>query len=76
MMYYNEIILMNVAGSMPMRVNRQFTTSRKVGKVHQNVLVFFKGDPKTIKDNYPVLPTFEMASEEQSVPIPEGVELL
>ncbi|PZX18092.1 hypothetical protein LX69_01129 [Breznakibacter xylanolyticus] len=50
--YYNEMILVNVAGSLPIRVGKQFSTSRKVGKCHQNVLVFFKGDPKTIKDNF------------------------
>lgn len=47
--FYNEIILLNVAGSVPVRVTKQFQGSRKVGRVHQNILVFFKGDPKTIK---------------------------
>ncbi len=50
---YNEIILVNVAGSLPVRVGRQFGTYRKVGKMHQNVLVFYKGDPKKIKDEFP-----------------------
>ena len=50
---YNEIILINVAGSLPIRINRQFGTYRKVGKMHQNVLVFYKGDPKKIKENFP-----------------------
>ncbi|KAF0193952.1 MAG: hypothetical protein FD166_3618 [Bacteroidetes bacterium] len=50
---YNEIILINVAGSLPVRVGRQMANSRKVGKMHQNVLVFYKGDPKKIKENYP-----------------------
>lgn len=50
---YNEIILLNVAGSVPIRVGKQFTNSRKVGKVHQNVLVFFKGDPQKIKVDFP-----------------------
>ncbi len=48
--YYNEIILINVAGSLPVRINRQFQGGRKVGKMHQNVLVFYKGDPKAIKE--------------------------
>jgi hypothetical protein len=43
---YNEAILITVAGSMPLRLARQFTASRKLGKTHQNVLVFCKGDPK------------------------------
>lgn len=50
---YNEIILVNVAGSLPIRVGRQFSGYRKVGKMHQNVLVFYKGDPKKIKEEFP-----------------------
>lgn len=44
--YYNEIILLNVAGSLPIRAGKVFNASRKIGKTHQNVLVFVKGDPK------------------------------
>jgi hypothetical protein len=44
--YYNEIILITQTGSLAIRVGRQFTISRKIGKTHQNVLVFCKGDPK------------------------------
>lgn len=53
--YYNEIILVNVVGSLAIRVRRQFNNGRKVGKMHQNVLVFYKGDPKKIKENFPEL---------------------
>ncbi len=42
---YNEAILVNPVGSLPIRVGRQFSVSRKLGKTHQNVLVFVKGDP-------------------------------
>lgn len=52
---YNEIILVNTVGSLAIRVRRQFNGGRKVGKMHQNVLVFNKGDPKKIKDNFPEL---------------------
>jgi DNA modification methylase len=44
--YYNEAILVTSAGSLPIRVGRQFSASRKLGKTHQNVLVFVKGDGK------------------------------
>ncbi|ELC0706595.1 hypothetical protein RII68_002994 [Vibrio parahaemolyticus] len=44
--YYNEAILVNVVGSLPIRVGKQFSQSRKLGKTHQNVLVFVKGDAK------------------------------
>lgn len=45
MTYYNEAVLVTPAGSLPLRVRRPFMGSRKVGKSHQNVLVFVKGDP-------------------------------
>jgi DNA modification methylase len=44
--YYNEAILITMIGSLPIRVGKQFTATRKLGKTHQNVLVFVKGDPK------------------------------
>lgn len=44
--YYNEAILVTSVGSLPIRVGRQFTSGRKLGKTHQNVLVFVKGDGK------------------------------
>lgn len=43
---YNEAILVTSVGSLPIRAAKQFRTSRKLGKTHQNVLVFVKGDPK------------------------------
>lgn len=42
--YYNEAILVNTAGSLPIRVTRQFEAGRKLGRTHQNVLIFLKGD--------------------------------
>lgn len=44
--YYNEIIYVQTAGSLPIRCGAAFRKSRKVGKMHQNLLVFCKGDPK------------------------------
>jgi len=46
MEFYNEAILVNNAGTMPVRMNSQFLSGRKMGKLHQNLLVFVKGDPK------------------------------
>jgi len=43
---YNEAVLVTAVGSLPIRVGRQFEGARKLGKTHQNVLVFVKGDPK------------------------------
>jgi DNA modification methylase len=50
---YNEITLINVLGSLPIRIGRQFNRNRKVGKTHQNILVFYKGDPNKIKEEFP-----------------------
>jgi hypothetical protein len=50
--FYNEIVLVNTAGSLPLRIGKQFQNYRKVGKMHQNVLVFFKGDPKVIRQDF------------------------
>lgn len=44
--FYNEAILVTVAGSLPIRAGRQFRSGRKLGKTHQNILVFVKGDAK------------------------------
>lgn len=52
---YNEAILMTSIGTASARVTNQFECSRKFAKVHQNVLVFLKGDARiataSIKDN-------------------------
>jgi DNA modification methylase len=44
--YYNEAVLITAVGSLPIRITKQFQASRKLGKTHQNVLVFVKGDGK------------------------------
>ncbi len=41
---YNECILITCIGSLPIRIGKQFTSGRKLGKTHQNVLVFVKGN--------------------------------
>jgi len=43
---YNEAILVTSVGSLPIRAAKQFESGRKLGKTHQNVLVFCKGDPR------------------------------
>jgi len=56
MRYYNEMILVNVAGSLPIRVAGQFQY-RKIGRTHQNVLVFYKGDIEQIPKNFKEIDT-------------------
>lgn len=42
--YYNEAILVTAVGSLPIRTGKQFDAGRKMGKTHQNILLFVKGD--------------------------------
>jgi hypothetical protein len=42
---YNEAALVAPLGSLPVRVSYFFGKGRKLGRNHQNVLVFVKGDP-------------------------------
>ncbi len=46
--FYNEMILVNIVGSLALRIGAQFGSYRKVGRCHQNVLVFYKGDIQSI----------------------------
>lgn len=57
MKYYNELILVGSTGSLGLRIKKFFVPTRKIGRMHQNVLVFYKGNPKEIfpiKMNYAV----------------------
>lgn len=44
--FYNEAILVTAVGSLPIRAGKQFKSGRKLGKTHQQLLVFVKGCPK------------------------------
>ena len=48
----NELVLLEQYGTAPMRASNAFNARRKTVKVHQNVLVFYKGDIKAIKEIY------------------------
>ncbi len=50
---YNYAILINAIGSLPLRINAQFAGSRKLGKCHQDVLIFSKGQPKDFVKKWP-----------------------
>lgn len=49
---YNNIILLEQVGTRAMTCERPFLTNRKVSKVHQNVLVMYKGDIEEIKKTF------------------------
>lgn len=50
--YYNEAVLVTPVGSLAIRAGRAFAATRKTGKGHQNVLVFWKGDPEELRKLY------------------------
>jgi DNA modification methylase len=50
--YYNELILNTPVGNLMFRAGIYMNQSRKIGKNHQNVLVFYKGNPKNIKKHF------------------------
>ena len=66
MSLYNEMILLDPLGTAPARANK-YMKSRKVVKVHQNILVFYKGDTKKIKDNYKELDFSSIEYESEDV---------
>ena len=52
LLYYNDIVLENAIGSLPIRAPKYFDRTRKIGRHHQNILVFYKGDPAHIEERY------------------------
>lgn len=64
--YYNEAILVTSIGSLPLRVGRQFGGYRKLGKTHQNVLVFYNGsDHNQINEKFGEMFEDESSKEAQ-----------
>ena len=55
-------MLVDPIGTATIRANNSMRT-RKVVKVHQNVLVFYKGDTKRIRE---VFPEIEVAEDEST----------
>jgi len=47
---YNDSVLLEQYGTAPMRAGLVFGSRRKTVKVHQNVLIFYKGNIKAIPD--------------------------
>jgi hypothetical protein len=51
---YNRMVLVRTVGTGAIRARKQFAV-RKVVTIHEEVLVFYKGDPKKIKSEFPVI---------------------
>jgi len=53
--FYNDIVLINSVGTGALRANTNFMRGhRKVVKLHQNILVFVKGDPSRAGSRLPL----------------------
>ena len=66
MYFYNDMILIDPIGSAGIRA-RKSMLRRKVVKVHQNVLVFYKGDHKQIDSLFPKIEVRIDDSEDEQV---------
>ena len=60
---YNELILIETGASTALLAAR-YMGSRKVVKMHQNILVFYKGNPKDIAKHFPKI---EFSEDELSL---------
>lgn len=65
--YYNEAVLITATGSLAIRAGKQFSVSRKLGKTHQNVLVFVKGDPRKATEACGIVEIDDSLFEAESV---------
>lgn len=72
--FYNDAVLVTSAGSLPIRAGKQFTATRKLGKTHQNLLVFCKGDPKRATLACGEVEFGELEAEEAGDASPENLE--
>jgi hypothetical protein len=68
MRLYNDAVLVTAVGSLPIRVGKQFSNGRKLGKTHQNVLIFYNGNPAAIRTDYPKDAEFGNIEEELESP--------
>ena len=66
--YYNEAVLVTAVGSLPIRAGRQFAAGRKLGKTHQNVLVFVKGSGKRAADACGVVQVYVPEEDSDEAP--------
>lgn len=69
MAYYNEAILVTAVGSLPVRTAGTFTATRKLGKTHQNVLVFVRGDVAKVVARLEATPAWEALPTAAAEPV-------
>jgi hypothetical protein len=47
---YNDVVFLEQYATAPMRAALQFDRGRKLVKTHQNILIFYKGEPRKVKE--------------------------
>lgn len=52
---YNDAVFIQPRGTLPLRVPRQFLAGRKMGRNHQSVLVFWKGEREPRAEDWATL---------------------
>lgn len=65
----NHFILVESMASAALRAARQMSTARKAIKVHQDVLVFYKGNPRDVKNHFGVIEIEENNSDGANVSV-------
>lgn len=50
--FHNEAVLVTPVGSLPVRAARAFAAGRKLGKTHQTILTFYKGDLRSVGKHF------------------------
>ncbi len=74
--YYNEAVLVTAAGSLALRAGRLMRAGRKLGKTHQNILVFVKGNWKKAVERLGEIEMMaEPADPEEGTETEYGVEI-
>lgn len=72
---YNEAVLMTPVGSLPVRTGPQFRTSRKMGKTHQNIFVFVKGDARKATEDLGPVDMLDSRGLFSNIPVGSALEL-
>jgi hypothetical protein len=50
---YQDAVFLTPLGSLPVRAGQAFLQSRKLGRCHQKALIFYKGQPRRIREYFP-----------------------
>src|SRR5699024_7253739 len=63
--YTNDAILINASGSAAMRAAGPFTKARTLSRVHQDILIFTKGDRKAAAAKCGEVQVMQLAADNQ-----------